>query len=78
MRCATCGAELIEVGYAEDGFQYYRCPNDCEAIFSRLDKAIDVINQCIFLLVLVGVIVVLSPVIVTAVILYKLKRKRGE
>ena len=38
MRCATCGSELIKVGYPVEGFQEYRCPNDCEEIFSTRVK----------------------------------------
>ena len=74
MKCATCGAELIEVGYAEDGFQYYRCPNDCEVIFSRFDRAVDVVKQVIFLLALVLTIVIFSPLLITAAIASKIKR----
>jgi len=68
MKCATCGAELIEVGYAEDGFQYYRCPNDCEVIFSKFDRAVDVMRQVLFLVVLVLTIVIFSPLLaITAI-----------
>ena len=74
MKCATCGAELIEVGYAEDGFQYYRCPNDCEVIFSKLDKAVDVMRQVLFLVVLVLTIVIFSPLLITAAVANKVKR----
>ena len=74
MRCATCGAELIEVGYAEDGFQYYRCPNDCEVIFSKFDRAVDVMRQVLFLVVLVLTIVIFSPLLITAAVANKVKR----
>jgi len=59
VRCATCGAELIEVGYPVDFYQEYRCPNGCEKIFRKRDLLVSYASAAAALLFMV---LVLYPV----------------
>ncbi len=52
MKCATCGAELIEVGYPTDFSQHYRCPNGCEDILPWWTKIVDTIYFVLFIVVM--------------------------
>jgi hypothetical protein len=61
MKCATCGAELLEVGFPHDFWQCYKCPNGCERIFSRKDMIIDKIGCMIAVVVLLGAVVLAFP-----------------
>ncbi|MHA1268117.1 MAG: hypothetical protein ACTSRS_23080 [Candidatus Helarchaeota archaeon] len=62
MRCATCGAELIEVGFPKEGFQEYRCPNGCEEIFSLRVKVANAILCAIFVVVLLATTILVLPI----------------
>jgi len=61
MKCATCGAELIKVGYPKDFYQEYRCPNGCERIFSRKTKIVDAVMTVVFVIAAGVVVLVLAP-----------------
>jgi len=72
MRCVTCGAELLEVGYATDGFQRYRCPNGCEEIFSQWTKILNQITFSVSVVAFILVVAVLLPLMVIAWIVERL------
>jgi hypothetical protein len=61
MKCKTCGAELQEVGYPKDFWQYYKCPNGCEEIFTTRDMIIDKIGCAIAIVVLFCAVILSLP-----------------
>jgi len=78
MRCATCGAELIEVGFPKEGFQEYRCPNGCEEIFSLRVKVANAILCAIFVVVLLATTILVLPIWVTSIITEKFRQFIGH
>jgi len=74
MKCKTCGAELLEVGYPKDFYQKYRCPNGCEEIFSLRVKIQDFLSGVALVIVYLVALLFLAPVLAAATCV----RKRGD
>jgi len=73
VRCASCGAELMEVGYPIDGFQYYKCPNRCKNIFGLGTKVTDKLKAGVLLIVLFLVFIFTIPALIAKIIGEKYK-----
>jgi hypothetical protein len=82
MRCKTCGAKLIEVGYPKfdlNGFPYqeYRCPNGCEDIFGLDAKVKDFLSTVALAVIYTIVFILILPAYIAHVLANKIRSLRS-
>ncbi len=73
MKCNICNSELREVGYVDEGYQHYICPNSCDFEFSAIERVKSKLNEIISIGFLAMMIILTVPIWVPIQIKDKIK-----
>jgi len=61
MKCPICSSELLEVGYAKDFVQHYKCPKGCRFDKTLTWKLRSALNHLIAITLTLGMAITLLP-----------------